>query len=132
MMFVAPSNEVREDIMHRAAQSFVQGATEKIAKKQLCQLKVEGITFLETQRIISLPQNMPYFSEAVRQILVAEPYNELDDTITLNAGEAEISMEDMYVNVPKEQLQCIDEMKKSYDAIDRSTFFGLHTDEVSA
>lgn len=132
MMFVAPSNEVREDIMHRAAQSFVQGATEKIAKKQLCQLKAEGITFLETQRIISLPQNMPYFSEAVRQILVAEPYNELDDTITLNAGEAEISMEDMYVNVPKEQLQCIDDLKHSYDAIDRATFFGLHTDEVNA
>ena len=132
MMFVAPSNKEREDIMHRAAQSFVQGATEKIAKKQLCQLKAEGITFLETQRIISLPQNMPYFSEAVRQILVAEPYNELDDTITLNAGEAEISMEDMYVNVPKEQLQCIDDLKHSYDAIDRATFFGLHTDEVNA
>ncbi len=132
VMFVSPSNSVREDIMQRAAAAFVKGATEKIAKKQLCLLKKEGITFLEMQRIISLPQNMPYFSAAVRKILVAEPYNELDETITLNAGETEISMEDMYVNVPKEQLQCIDEMKKSYDAIDRSTFFGLHTDEVSA
>ena len=132
MMFVSPANEVREDIMRRAAQSFVQGATEKIAKKQLCQLKKEGLSFLEMQRIISLPKNMPYFSEAVRQILIREPYNELDETITLNAGETEISMEDMYVNVPKEQLQCIDELKNSYDAIDRSTFFGLHTDETSA
>ena len=130
MMFVAPSNETRADIMQRAAQSFVQGATEKIAKKQLCQLKKEGISFLETQRIISLPQNMPYFSEAVRRILVSEPYNELDETITLNAGEAEISMEDMYVNVPKEQLQCIDELKQSYDSVDRGTFFGLHTNEA--
>lgn len=132
MMFVSPANEVREDIMRRAAQSFVQGATEKIAKKQLCQLKKEGLSFLEMQRIISLPKNMPYFSEAVRQILIREPYNELDETITLNAGETEISMEDMYVNVPKEQLQCIDELRNSYDAIDRRTFFGLHTDETGA
>ncbi len=129
MMFVSASNAQREDIMNRAARAFVQGATEKIQKKQLCQLKKDGLTFLEMQRIISLPQNMPYFSEAVRQLLVSEPYNELDDTITLNAGETEISMEDMYVNVPKEQLQCIDELKKSYDSIDRSAFFGLHMDE---
>ena len=118
--------------MKRAARSFVEGATEKIQKKQLCQLKKEGISFLEMQRIISLPKNMPYFSEAVRQILIREPYNELDETITLNAGETEISMEDMYVNVPKEQLQCIDELRNSYDAIDRRTFFGLHTDETGA
>ena len=129
MMFVSPANEQREDIMKRAARSFVEGATEKIQKKQLCQLKKEGISFLEMQRIISLPQNMPYFSEAVRQILTSDPYNELDETITLNAGEAEISMEDMYVNVPKEQLACIDELKQSYDSIDRGTFFGLHVDE---
>ena len=129
MMFVSPANEQREDIMKRAARSFVEGATEKIQKKQLCQLKKEGISFLEMQRIISLPQNMPYFSEAVRQILISDPYNELDETITLNAGEAEISMEDMYVNVPKEQLSCIDELKQSYDSIDRGTFFGLHVDE---
>ena len=132
MMFVSPANEVREDIMRRAAQSFVQGATEKIQKKQLCQLKKDGLSFLEMQRIISLPKNMPYFSEAVRQILIREPYNELDETITLNAGETEISMADMYVNVPKEQLQCIDELRNSYAAIDRNTFFGLHTDETSA
>ena len=132
MMFVSPANETREDIMRRAAQAFVQGATEKIQKKQLCLLKKEGITFLEMQRIISLPKNMPYFSEAVRQILIREPYNELDETITLNAGETEISLADMYVNVPKEQLQCIEELKNSYDAIDRNTFFGLHTDEVGA
>ncbi len=131
MMFVSPANETREDIMRRAAQSFVQGATEKIQKKQLCQLKKEGISFLEMQRIISLPQNMPYFSEAVRQLLVSEPYNELDETISLNAGEAEISMEDMYVNVPKEQLKCIDELKQSYDSVDRGSFFGLHTDETA-
>ena len=132
MMFVSPANAQREDIMHRAAEAFVQGATEKIQKKQLCLLKKEGISFLEMQRIISLPKNMPYFSEAVRQIMIREPYNELDETITLNAGETEISLEDMYVNVPKEQLQCIDELKNSYDAIDRSTFFGLHTDEAGA
>ena len=131
MMFVAADNATREDIMKRAAQAFVQGATEKIQKKQLCQLKKDGLSFLEMQRIISLPQNMPYFSEAVRQLLVSDPYNELDETITLNAGETEISMEDMYVNVPKEQLLCIDELKQSYASVDQSTFFGLHADEVN-
>ena len=34
MMFVSPANEQREDIMKRAARSFVEGATEKIQKKQ--------------------------------------------------------------------------------------------------
>ena len=131
MMFVSPDNEQREDIMRRAAFAFVQGATEKIKKKKLCLLKEDGLSFLEMQRIISLPQNMPYFSEAVRQILVNEPYNELDETITLNAGEAEISLTDMYVNVPKEQLECMYEMMQSYGSIDRTSFFGLHVDETT-
>ena len=39
MMFVSPTNETRAEIMDRAAKAFVEGASEKTAKKKLCILK---------------------------------------------------------------------------------------------
>jgi hypothetical protein len=93
-------------------------------------LKKDGLALLEIRRIISIPEEMPSFAEAVRQVLIAPPLSEDPSSITLNSGELEISMEDMYVSVPKEQLQCIDEMKQGYAAIDQSTYFGLHIKEA--
>lgn len=130
MMFVAADNPQRAEVMNRAATAFVQGASEKIQKKQLCMLKKDGLALLEIRRIISIPEEMPSFAEAVRQVLIAPPLSEDPSSITLNSGELEISMEDMYVSVPKEQLQCIDEMKQGYAAIDQSTYFGLHIKEA--
>ncbi len=131
MMFVSKTNAQREEIMKRAAKAFVEGASAKIQKKQLCMLKKEGLGLLSMHRIISLPQEMPFFSEAVKNVLISPPLNENENSITLNAGELELSMQDMYVSVPKEQLQCIDELQKGYAAIDQSTYFGLHTNETA-
>lgn len=130
MMFVSPTNDQREKVMLRAAGAFVEGASQKIQKKQMCIMKKEGLGLLEMKRIISIPEEMPYFSAALRQVLTSDPYNENASSITMNAGELEISMEDMYVSVPKEQLQCIDDLQQGYAAIDQSTYFGLHTDET--
>ena len=131
MMFVAQENEQREEIMRRAAEAFVEGTSEKVQKKKLCLLKKEGIGLLSMQRIISLPQEMPYFSEAVKKVLTSPPHNESERSITLNLGELELSVEDIYVGVPKDQLQCIDELRQGYAAIDQSTYFGLHTNETA-
>ncbi len=132
MMFVSQTNEQREAVMQRAAKAFVEGASAKVQKKQLCLLKKEGLGLLEMRRIISLPQDMPFFSNAVRDILIAEPYNENKSSITMNVGELELSMEDMYVSVPKEQMQCIDDLRNGYATIDQSTYYGLHINEAKA
>ncbi|MBR6173129.1 MAG: hypothetical protein IKQ49_08195 [Eubacterium sp.] len=131
MMFVSQDNSQREEIMNRAAAAFVEGASEKVQKKKMCLLKKEGIGLLSMQRIISLPEDMPYFSEAVKKVLTSPPHNESERSITLNLGELELSMEDIYVGVPKEQLQCIDDLRQGYAAIDQSTYFGLHTNETA-
>jgi hypothetical protein len=126
MMFVSPTNEVREDIMKRAAASFVGGVWEKTEKKKLCSLK-DGYKDKTTEKkFISLPEAMPYFSQAVKDILMKEPYNESDESITMNIGELEISVDNIFTGVPLYVLECADDMQTAYDKAD---FAGLHTDE---
>ena len=72
---------------------------------------------------------MPYFSKAVKSILMGKPYNEKEDSITLNPGEIEISIDDMFVGVPVSMMQCAMEMQMAYNAV--YDYKGLHIDEVN-
>ena len=130
VMFVSPTNDRREEIMERAAKSFVEGVNEKKDKKKLCIMKDGFENIVSNKKYISLPEGMPYFSKAVKNVLINEPYNEKEDTITLNAGELEISIDDVYTDVPLSMLECVDDMQKAYDAVNTDVYFGLHTDEV--
>lgn len=131
VMFVSATNETRNEIMNRAAAAFVEGAKEKIKKKKLCILKDGFKDRITNRKYISLPDAMPHFSEAVREFLVAEPYCEADDSITLNSGEIEISVDDMFTGVPLSMLACADDMQQAYNTVDTEVYFGLHTDEVN-
>lgn len=131
MMFVSPTNELREEIMSRAAKAFVEGAIEKTKKKKLCILKSGCMGILTNKRYISLPAAMPYFSKGVKDLLVNAPYNESEDSITLNTGDLEISVDDMFVGVPLYMLECAGEMQNAYNAVDFDTYYGLHADEVN-
>jgi hypothetical protein len=55
-----------------------------------------------------------------------EPYNESDESITMNIGELEISVDNIFTGVPLYVLECADDMQTAYDKAD---FAGLHTDE---
>jgi len=131
MMFVSPTNELREEIMSRAAKAFVEGAIEKTQKKKLCILKSGCMGILTNKRYISLPAAMPYFSKGVKDLLVNAPYNEAEDSITLNTGDLEISVDDMFVGVPLYMLECAGDMQNAYNAVDFDTYYGLHADEVN-
>ena len=74
---------------------------------------------------------MPYFSKGVKDLLISEPYNEAEGSITLNKGELEISVDDMFVGVPLYMLECAGEMQNAYNAVDQETYFGLHSNEVT-
>ena len=131
VMFVSPTNDRREEIMSEVAKTFVEGSKEKTQKKKLCILKDGYETGLINRKYISLPDGMPYFSKAVKELYVSEQYNEKEDTITTNKGELEISVDDVYVAVPLSALLCIDDMQESYNKVDSNLYFGLHTDEVN-
>jgi hypothetical protein len=126
MMFVSPANETREDIMKRAASAFVGGVWEKTEKKKLCSLRDEFKDKASEKKFISLPEAMPYFSQAVKDILMDAPYGETEESITMNIGELEISVDDIFTGVPLSVLECTENMQKAYDA---ANFAGLHTDE---
>lgn len=130
MMFVSPTNETRNMIMHRAARAFVEGSIEKTAKKQLCVLKPGFKVNVPNQKYISLPAIMPFFSQAVAEIMMDEPYKEPLDNLTMNTGDVAISIDDMYHAVPLSMLECIDDMRKAYDVVP-DTYKGLHIDEVN-
>lgn len=131
VMFVSATNERRDDIMKKAATAFVEGSKEKTSKKKLCILKDGVEEGFINKKYISLPDAMPYFSNAVKEIFMAEPYNEQEESITLNAGELEISIDDMYIDIPLSMLSCADEMQKAYDAVNPEVYFGLHVDEMN-
>ena len=131
IMFVSASNEKRDEIMNHAARVFVEGLSEKTEKKKMCVLKEGSEEKVINKRYISLPAAMPHFSNAVRDILIGEPYNTPEDTIAFNHGEIEISIDDILVGVPLSLLECAKELQEAYNAVDRSTYFGLHIDEVN-
>ena len=131
VMFVSATNERRDEVMTKAAKAFVEGSFEKTTKKNLCVMKEGFKEVVSNKKYISLPDGMPYFSDALKTVLTEEPYNMDENNITLNAGELEISIDDMYENVPLSMLACIDEMKEAYDKVDSEVYFGIHVDEVN-
>ncbi len=131
VMFVSATNERRDEVMTRAAKAFVEGSFEKTTKKNLCIMKDGFKEVVSNKKYISLPDGMPYFSDALKTVLTEEPYNMDENNITLNAGELEISIDDMYENVPLSMLACVDQMKEAYAKVDSDIYFGLHVDEVN-
>ncbi len=112
IMFASPSNELRNQVMTKAAQAFVQEISEE---QILCLLKEEYRSKLTARKYISIPDKLPYISEAIRRILISEPYNERRDSITLNSGEIEISVDELVAGVRPEMLVSADEMKAAFE-----------------
>lgn len=126
IMFGSPSNDRREHVMAEAAKAFVGDIQEE---EQLCVLKDEYKNILLNKKYISVPNTMPYFSKAVKNNLIAPPYNEKEDSITLNPGEIEISVDDMFVGVPISMMQCAVDMQLAYNSV--YDYKGLHIDEMN-
>ena len=126
VMFGSPVNDRRTAIMEEAARAFVDDISEE---QPLCELKDGYKEKLLAKKYISVPNVMPYFSKAVKSILMGKPYNEKEDSITLNPGEIEISIDDMFVGVPVSMMQCAMEMQMAYNAV--YDYKGLHIDEVN-
>lgn len=126
VMFGSPVNDRRTAIMEEAAKAFVDDIEED---KPLCLLKDGYKDKLLSKKYISVPNVMPYFSKAVKAILMAKPYNEKEDSITLNPGEIEISIDNMFVGVPVSMMECAMEMQMAYNAV--YDYKGLHIDEVN-
>lgn len=131
MMFVSSTNEKRKEIMERAAKAFVEGASDKTRKKKLCILKPGFKVNLTNKKYISLPAIMPHFSQAVKELFIAPPYKESEDTIALNTGDVAISVDDMYMGVPLSMLVCMDDMRTAYQAVNPDEYHGIHIDEVN-
>ena len=131
MLFLGSENKDRDKLMQRAAESFVKSTYEKTMKKRLCVLKdgasLEGA---DNRKYISLPESMPYFSKAVKDVLAGPGYNEDYESITMNPGAMEISINDVFTGVPLSALECADEMQKAYNEVKGGTYRGLHIDET--
>ena len=102
VMFVSSTNENRDNVMNLAATDFVHAIGEG---DKLCVLKDGYKGRTENQRYISLPKAAPSFSQEVKKLLINEPYNEPEDAITTNAGEFEISIDDITTGVTLDMLQ---------------------------
>ena len=126
VMYGSPINDRRTSIMEEAARAFVDDISEE---QPLCVLADGYKEKLLAKKYISVPNVMPYFSKAVKAILMAPPYNEKEDSITLNPGEIEISIDDIFVGVPVSMMQCAMEMQMAYNAV--YDYKGLHIDEVN-
>lgn len=126
VMFGSPINDRRTVIMEEAAKAFVSDIAEE---QPLCVLRDDYKEKLLAKKYISVPNVMPYFSKAVKAILMASPYNEKEDSITLNPGEIEISIDDFFVGVPISMMKCAMEMQMAYNAV--YDYKGLHIDEVN-
>lgn len=126
VMFGSPINDRRTAIMEEAAKAFVSDIAEE---QPLCVLRDDYKEKLLAKKYISVPNVMPYFSKAVKAILMASPYNEKEDSITLNPGEIEISIDDFFVGVPISMMKCAVEMQMAYNAV--YDYKGLHIDEMN-
>ena len=127
-MFVSFDSEVRRGVMRSAAKAFIENTIEKTAKKELCELKAGTQSKVISQRYISLPDSMPHFSEAMKEILIGAPYNEDPSSITMNIGEQVITMDNFFSGVRVNMLKCSDAMEMAYQQVlARGTYIGLHT-----
>jgi len=129
-MFVSFDSELRRDVMKRAAKAFVEGCMEKTERKKLCILKDGLSEHIRKRKYISLPDSMPHFSEAMKDVLVAEPYNEASESITTNVGEQVITMDTFYSGVKVNMLELSGLMEAAYGQVKaRGTYMGLHTSD---
>lgn len=127
-MFVSFDSEVRRGVMRTAAKAFVTNAMEKTSKKRLCILKDGFQSKVISQKYISLPDSMPHFSQAMKEILTSAPYNESPDSITTNIGEQIITTDNFYSGIRVNMLECATEMETAYgQVVARGTYMGLHT-----
>ena len=127
-MFVSFDSEVRRGVMRTAAKAFVTNAMEKTSKKRLCILKDGFQSKVISQKYISLPDSMPHFSAAMKEILTSAPYNETPESMTTNIGEQVITMNNFYSGVRMNMLECSTEMETAYGMVVSSgAYQGLHT-----
>ena len=128
-MFVSFDSEVRRNVMMKAAFAFIKNTMEKTAKKKLCILKDGFQSKVMSQKYISLPDSMPHFSQALKNILVSPPYSEAPESITTNIGEQIITMDNFYSGIRLNMLDCAQEMEMAYGQVQaRGTYAGLHTE----
>ena len=126
-LFVSNENEKRDRCLYRAAKAFVQGTYEKVGRKKLCMTESGLNKNYRCEKYISLPDMMPHFSEAIKGILVKEPYNINEKLITMNTGEIAISSDEIVFDVPYTVLTCADDMLVSY--VQTDAYKGLHIDQ---
>ena len=127
-MFVSFDSEVRRGVMKSAALAFVTNAMLKTSKKKLCILKKGFESKVLSQKYISLPDSMPHFSAAMKEILTEAPYNEEPESITTNIGEQIITTDNFYSGVRLNMLECSASMEMAYGQVQaRGTYAGLHT-----
>lgn len=126
VMFVSPDSRKRKDIMNRAASAFVTASREKTEKKQLCLLQENAESGTLHQKYISLPADMPWFSQAVSDLLTSPPYEESPESITRNPGEMMITTDSFYLGVKPSMLACWQQMRQGYDKAAESSYTGLH------
>ena len=127
-MFVSFDSEVRKGVMRTAAKAFVSNAMEKTSKKRLCILKPGFEDKVMSQKYISLPDSMPHFSSAMKDILTSEPYNEPAESFTTNVGEQVITLNNIYSGVRMNMLECSTEMETAYGMVmANGAYMGLHT-----
>ena len=126
-MFVAQENERRDRCLYRAAKAFVQGTYEKVGRKKLCMTEKHLERDYRCEKYISLPDLMPHFSGAIKDILAKAPYNIPERLITMNTGEVSISSDEIVFDVPYTVLACADEMLVSY--VQTDAYKGLHIDQ---
>ena len=126
VMFGSPTNDRRESILQTAAAAFVKEIKEE---QELCVIRSDIREKLISKKFISVPNMMPYFSKAVKQLLMSAPYNEKEDSITLNPGEMEIAIDTTFVGVPLCAMECASDMQKAYNSV--TGYMGLHIDEMN-
>jgi hypothetical protein len=127
-MFVSFDSDVRRGVMKSAALAFVTNAMLKTSKKKLCILKKGFESKVLSQKYISLPDSMPHFSAAMKEILTEAPYNEEPESITTNIGEQIITTDNFYSGVRLNMLECSASMEMAYGQVQaRGTYAGLHT-----
>lgn len=126
VMFLSSTNESRDEVMNKAASDFVHAIGEG---DKLCVLNDNYRENTSNEKYISLPKAAPSFSAEVKKLLVSEPFNEPESSITLNAGEFEISIDDITTGVSLDMLKSAHDMQSAYDMVDG--YKGLHIDEVN-
>ena len=127
-MFVSFDSDVRRKVMKDAAHAFVMSTMDKTSKKKLCLLKEGSKEKLIRQEYISLPDSMPHFSAAMKEILSEYPYDKDPASMTTNIGEQMITTMSFYLGVRMNMLECATDMETAYgQVVARGTYIGLHT-----